>query len=158
MRWLALAGWIAMTGAVAGISGIWTGREVPRWYRTLRRPSFAPPNWVFGPVWSVLYLMMAVAAWMVGESPVSAMRSWALAIFLVQLALNFAWSWIFFHRHAIGAALAEILALWAAIAATIGLFAQVSALAAWLMAPYLAWVSFAAALNAGFWRLNPERD
>jgi len=154
MEWLGLAGWIVLTAAVGGISGIWTSGEVNGWYRTLVRPAFAPPNWVFGPVWSVLYLMMGVAAWLVWREPRSAVRGWGLAAFGVQLALNFAWSWIFFRMHAMGWALVEICALWVAIAATVWLFAQVSHWAAWLMAPYLAWVSFATALNAGFWWLN----
>lgn len=154
MEWVGLAGWIVLTGAVGGISGLWTGAEVKGWYRTLHRPGFAPPNWVFGPVWSLLYLLMAVAAWLLWREPRSEMRSWALATFGLQLALNFAWSWIFFRMHAVGWALVEICALWLAIVATVWLFAQVSPMAAWLMAPYLAWVSFAAALNAGFWWLN----
>jgi tryptophan-rich sensory protein len=103
MRWLSLLGWVSLCFAVAGISGSWTAREVAGWYRTLRRPGFAPPNWIFAPVWSVLYLMMAVAAWLVWECAESPMRSRALVLFLVQLALNFAWPWIFFRRHVLGA-------------------------------------------------------
>ena len=124
------------------------------WYRTLRRPSIALPHWVFGPVWTVLYLLMAVAAWRVWLTAPSAPRTWGLALFLVQLGLNPAWSWIFFRRHAIGAALAEVVALWAAIGVTILVFGQVAPLAAWLMAPYWAWVCFASVLNAASWRLN----
>jgi tryptophan-rich sensory protein len=154
MRWLWLLGWIVLCFAVGGVSGTWTAAEVGGWYRTLHRPGFAPPDWVFGPVWSLLYLLMAIAAWRVWITPASPMRSWGIGLFLVQLALNFAWTWIFFHRHAIGAALAEIAALWVAIAVTLLVFARVSPMAAWLMAPYLVWVSFATALNAGFWRLN----
>ena len=139
---------------VAGVSGSWTASEVPGWYRTLVRPSIAPPNWVFGPVWTLLYAMMAVAAWQVWESPSSPLRTLGLALFLVQLILNFAWSLIFFRQHAIGAALVEVVALWAAIGATTLVFGKVSPAAAWLMAPYWAWVTFAAVLNAAFWRLN----
>jgi len=139
---------------VAGVSGSWTASEVPGWYRTLVRPSIAPPNWVFGPVWTLLYAMMAVAAWQVWESPSSPLRTLGLALFLVQLILNFAWSLIFFRQHAIGAALVEVVALWAAIGATTLVFCRVSPAAAWLMAPYWAWVSFASVLNAAFWRLN----
>jgi tryptophan-rich sensory protein len=118
------------------------------------RPAIAPPNWVFGPVWTLLYAMMAVAAWQVGESPASPERTWGLCLFLVQLGLNFAWSLIFFRCHAIGSALAEVVLLWAAIGATALVFSWVSPLAAWLMAPYWAWVTFATVLNAAFWRLN----
>lgn len=154
MRWILLLFWLALCFGVAGISGAWTAKEVTGWYRTLVRPSFAPPNWVFGPVWTLLYALMAIAAWQVGQAKPSPLRTWGLELFLVQLALNFAWSWIFFCRHAIGSALVEILALWVGIGATTLIFAKVSPVAAWLMAPYWAWVSFAVLLNAAFWRLN----
>src|SRR5271165_4250528 len=113
MRWISLLGWIAVCFAVAGISASWTAAEVAGWYRTLNRPAIAPPNWVFGPVWSLLYLLMAIAAWLVWQSPDSPARTWGIALFLVQLALNFAWSWIFFRQHALGAALIEVVLLWA---------------------------------------------
>ena len=154
MRWISLICWIGICFAVAGVSGSWTASEVPGWYRTLTRPAIAPPNWVFGPVWTLLYALMAIAAWLVWESPTSPLRTWGLALFLVQLILNFAWALIFFRHHAIGAALAEIVALWAAIGATTLVFGMVSPAAAWLMAPYWAWVTFASVLNAAFWRLN----
>jgi tryptophan-rich sensory protein len=140
--------------AVAGVSGLWTANAVPGWYRTLARPAIAPPDWVFGPVWTLLYAMMAIAAWQVWESAASPMRTWGLALFLVQLILNFAWSLIFFRQHDLGAALAEVVVLWAAIGVTTLVFSRVSPAAAWLMAPYWAWVTFAAVLNAAFWRLN----
>lgn len=89
------------------------------------------------------------------EAPVSALRTLGLALFLVQLALNLAWSWIFFHKHAIGSAALEVAVLWIAIGITIFIFSRVSATAAWLMAPYWAWVTFASILNATIWRLNP---
>lgn len=154
MRWIALLFWLVLCFAVATVSGSWTAREVAGWYRTLVRPAIAPPNWVFGPVWTLLYVLMAVAAWRVALAPPSAVRTWGLLFFLVQLALNFAWSWIFFRMHAIGAALAEVLLLWLLIGATTLLFARAAPLAAWLLAPYWAWVSFAGILNAAFWRLN----
>ncbi len=154
MRWIWLLGWVVLCFAVAGISGSWTAAEVAGWYRTLHRPSIAPPDWVFGPVWTLLYLLMAIAAWRVWETPSSPMRSWGIWLFLAQLALNFAWSWIFFRQHAIGTALVEIVLMWAAIVCTMAVFSRVSPLAAWLMAPYLAWVSFATLLNGAFWRLN----
>ncbi|HVN93860.1 MAG TPA: TspO/MBR family protein [Terracidiphilus sp.] len=154
MRWISLIVWILICFSVAGIGGRWSATEVKGWYSTLRRPAIAPPNWVFGPVWTLLYLLMAIAAWKVWLAAPSADRTVAIALFAVQLALNLGWSWIFFHRHLIGAALAEVLILWAAIAATMAAFSVVSPAAAWLMAPYLAWVTFASALNAEFWRLN----
>jgi tryptophan-rich sensory protein len=154
MRWIALAGWLVLCFGVAGIGGRWTAAEIPGWYRTLARPAIAPPNWVFGPVWTLLYALMAIAAWRVSLAATSPARTWGLALFLVQLALNFAWSWIFFRQHAIGAALAEVVVLWAVIGAATMAFARVSPAAAWLLAPYLAWVTFASVLNAAFWRLN----
>jgi tryptophan-rich sensory protein len=154
MRWISLICWIGLCFAVAGVSGSWTASEVPGWYRTLARPAIAPPDWVFGPVWTLLYALMAIAAWRVWESPASPLRTWGLALFLAQLLLNFAWSWIFFHHHALGAALTEIVVLWVAIGAITLVFGRISPAAAWLMAPYWAWVTFASVLNAAFWRLN----
>lgn len=124
------------------------------WYRSLHRPSFAPPNWLFGPVWTVLYLMMAISAWLVWKkSGFSAART-ALTAFGIQLLLNGMWTALFFGLHSPGLAFAEILALWAAIAATMAMFLRHSRIAALLLAPYLAWVTFAAALNYSFWSLN----
>lgn len=154
MRWFSLLCWLAICFAVAAVSGSWTVSEIPGWYRTLVRPAIAPPNWLFGPVWTLLYAMMAVAAWLVWQSAPSSPRTWGLILFLAQLALNFAWSLIFFRHHALGAALAELVVLWVAIGATTLVFARVAPSAAWLMAPYWAWVTFAAVLNEAFWRLN----
>ncbi len=154
--WLAV--WLLLCFAVAGVSGGFTAREVRGWYRTLHRPAFAPPNWVFGPVWTLLYTMMAVAAWLVWTSPTATAsgsgKSLAIALFLIQLALNFAWSWLFFAQHRIGWALVEIVALWVAILATVLAFRGISPMAAALLLPYLAWVTFATALNAGYWQSN----
>lgn len=124
------------------------------WYAALAKPSWNPPSWVFGPVWTLLYAMMAVAAWLVWRQAGWRAAAPALAVFALQLVLNALWSWIFFGLHAPGWALLEILALWLAILATIVLFARVRPLAAWLLVPYLAWVSFAAVLNFTLWRLN----
>lgn len=154
MRWIGLLFSLVLCFGVAGIGGAWTAGEVSGWYQTLRRPAIAPPNWVFGPVWTLLYALMAIALWRAWLAAPSPDRSWAIAIFIAQLALNLAWSWIFFRQHAIGVALAEVVVLWIAITASVVLFGRVAPVAAWLMAPYLAWVSFATALNAAFWRLN----
>ena len=150
MRWIWLAVWLGICFAVAGVSGRWTAGEIPGWYRRLARPAIAPPNWVFAPVWTLLYALMAIAAWRVWLAGPSPLRTWGLALFLVQLGLNFAWSWIFFKQHALGAAFVEVLVLWVAIAATMLVFGRVAPIAACLMAPYLAWVSFASALNWAF--------
>ena len=154
MRWIWLLTWLALCFAVAGVSGSWTASEIPGWYRTLTRPSISPPSWLFGPVWTLLYAMMAIAAWQVSQTAPSTLRTWAIGLFLTQLALNFAWSFLFFRCHAIGAALAEVIVLWLAIGATTLVFGRVMPSAAGLMVPYWAWVTFAAVLNAAFWRLN----
>lgn len=154
MRWLILIFWLVLCFGVSALGARWNLTEIPGWYRTLIRPSFSPPNWVFGPVWTMLYLLMAVAAWRVSLTPRSALQTTALFLFLVQLGLNLAWSYIFFRQHAMGAAFAEIVCLWAAIGATTLTFSRVSPVAAWMLAPYWAWVTFASVLNASFWRLN----
>lgn len=152
-----LAGLVAALGlcfAAAAAGSVATASSVGGWYATLAKPAWTPPGWVFGPVWTVLYAAMGVAAWLVWRSA-TAVRDRALTLFAVQLALNVAWSWLFFGLRRIDLALVEILVLWAAIAATTAAFARARAGAAWLLVPYLAWVSFAAVLNAALLRLNP---
>ena len=134
MRWISLLFWVALCFAVAGASGRFTAAEIPGWYRTLVRPSIAPPNWVFAPVWTTLYALMAIAAWRVWLAPPSHFRTAGLVLFLVQLALNFAWSFLFFRQHALGPALVEVVFLWAAIGATTLLFTLIAPAATWLMA------------------------
>lgn len=124
------------------------------WYRTLQRPSVAPPDALFGPVWSLLYTLMAIAAWLVWRRRREARIGTAMSAYGVQLLLNAAWSPLFFGAHWIGAALIDLGLLWGAVLATTMLFARVSRTAAALLLPYLAWVSFAAVLNFEFWRLN----
>jgi benzodiazapine receptor len=150
-KYPALVAFVVLCFAAATI-----GRFFPpdHWYASLNRPSYAPPNWVFGPVWTILYLMMAVSGWLVWKSHVSASKPRALTMFGVQLLLNAAWSAIFFGWHQPGWALLEMGLLWLALVATIVLFKRHSATAAMLLVPYLAWVSFAAVLNYGFWSLN----
>lgn len=133
-----------------------TGAFFPpdEWYRSLIRPSYAPPNWVFGPVWSLLYTMMGISGWLVWKSNKRGNKYSALSAFVLQLMLNGAWSGLFFGWHRPDLALIEIVLLWVAIAMTIMLFSQFSRVAALLLLPYLAWVSFASVLNYGFWSLN----
>jgi len=154
LRWISLLFWVALCLAVGGIGGRWTAPEIPAWYRTLSKPSFNPPNWVFGPVWTALYLLMAVAAWIVTECGDSQARTLGLSLFAVQLALNLVWPWIFFRKHALGAAAVEVVGLWCVIAATTWMFGKVSSTAAWLLVPYLAWVGFASVLNFALWQYN----
>lgn len=125
-----------------------------QWYAQLNRPSFAPPNAVFGPVWTVLYLCMAVAAWRIWQRCDWPVAAPALGAFAVQLILNASWSWLFFGRQRIDLALIEIVALLVAIGVTIRMFFARDRLAGWLMVPYFLWVAFAAVLNFAFWRLN----
>jgi tryptophan-rich sensory protein len=124
------------------------------WYASLRKPSWNPPGWIFGPVWTVLYTMMAVAAWMVWRRGGWGKQRTPLLVFLAQLMLNALWTPLFFGLQRPGLAFAEILLLWLAIVVTIVVFNPVSRPAMLLLVPYLAWVSFAAALNFTLWRLN----
>ena len=149
---LALAGFVLLCLAVGGLSGYFTAAGVGGWFDGLTKPSFNPPKWVFGPVWTLLYVMMAVSAYLVWRQV--GFWNWAIGMFILQLALNFAWSFIFFNAHRIGLALVDIVALWLMIAATIFTFSKIDSLASWMLLPYLAWVSFASLLNASFWRLN----
>lgn len=148
---LALAGWVLVCFAAAAMGGLFMPDE---WYASLKKPSWNPPGWIFGPVWTGLYSTMAVAAWLVWKRGGFAAQRRALTLFLVQLALNAAWTPLFFGLHQPGLAFAEIVLLGLAIAATLSAFRGVSRAAAWLLAPYLAWVSFAAVLNWSLWRLN----
>ncbi len=150
-KWLALIAAFVITFAFSAIGAQFTPGE---WYRTLEKPFFNPPNWIFGPVWTILYAAMAVAAWIVWREQGRVNVAKALAAYGVQLVLNTAWSWLFFGRHHIGLALVDIALLWFAIIATMLLFWRVTRTAAMLLVPYLMWVSFAALLNLRFWQLN----
>lgn len=124
------------------------------WYERLAKPSWRPPNWLFAPVWTILYLTIAVSGWLVWRKSGFAGAALPLAIYLVQLVLNAAWTPIFFGLRRPDLAFIEIVMLWLSIVATIAAFHPVNAAAAWLLVPYLAWVTFAAALNFAVWRLN----
>lgn len=152
---IALAVAVLLPLAVGGLGSFATFSAVRDWYPTLLRPSFAPPNWLFGPVWTTLYVMMGMASWLAWRQGVAKpeVRS-ALGLYGVQLAFNLAWSWLFFGLRQPFLALIEIVVLLVLIAITAWRFAAVSRLAAGLMLPYLAWVTFATVLNAGFWWLN----
>lgn len=146
---------IALPLAIGGLSGYATSEGVATWYPTLVKPSFNPPAWVFGPVWTALYLMMGVAAFLVWRKGTSAPGvGLALGVFAVQLALNGLWSILFFGMQSPALAFAEILVLWLAIVATVVCFWRVVPTAGALLLPYLAWVSFAAVLNGSLWVLN----
>jgi translocator protein len=147
-KYLALVGFVVLCLAVGGGAGYLTSQSVLVWFPTLVKPWFNPPPWLFAPVWTTLYIMMAVAAWLVW------LRKGSLSLFYVQLALNFAWSFLFFGLHSPALALIDIIALWVAILLTIVSFRKTDTRAGWLLVPYLAWVSFASVLNASIWWLN----
>jgi tryptophan-rich sensory protein len=151
---LALAGFVLLCLVVSGLGGLATATGVDGWYRTLVKPGFNPPDWIFAPVWTVLYLMMAVAAWRVWRTAATVDRRRALAAFGVQLGLNLLWSILFFGFGQIGLAFFEILLLLSAIAVCVVLFWRVERLAGQLLVPYLFWVAFAATLNLSLWLLN----
>lgn len=153
-RWLVLLGFVAVTFAAAGIGGAATASSVNTWYPTLVKPAWNPPSWVFGPVWSALYLLMAIAAWRVWRHTEHPERRAALMWFFAQLVLNAAWSCLFFRLRNPGLAFAEVILLWASLVVVLRKFARIDLPAAVLWVPYLAWVSFAAVLNGTVWWLN----
>lgn len=149
---IGLGGWLAASFVAAGVGARFLPGE---WYAALAKPAWTPPNWVFGPVWSVLYVAMAVAAWRVWRSGAREGARGALAVYIVQLVLNALWSYLFFGLHRPALAFADVVALWLAIAATLALFLRIDRLAGALLVPYLAWVTLAASLNLALWRMNP---
>jgi translocator protein len=144
---------ILVTLVVGAFASVFTEPNIASWYAGLVHPSFAPPNWLFAPVWTTLYVLMAIAAWRVWR--VAGTKSLEMGAYVLQLIFNFAWSAIFFAAHQIGLAFVEICVLLALILATTLLFGRQDRLAGWLFLPYLAWTAFAAALNYAFWSLNP---
>ena len=154
-QWKALALIVVVTLAIGGLGGLATASSVTTWYATLNKPGFTPPNAVFGPAWTLLYVLMAISAWRVWRRPGPAKaRRTALRLWALQLALNFAWSFLFFGLRAPAVALAEVLILLVAIAATLAASWRVDRIAGLLLAPYLAWVGFASVLTFEIWRLN----
>jgi len=154
--WFKLIVAVVIANLAGAVGAVFTMPAIPTWYATLAQPALNPPSWIFAPVWTALYILMGVAAGLVW------CRGWgrkdvkiALSVFSVQLILNVLWSIIFFGQHDPGAALAEIVLLWLAILACIIFFWKISRPAAYLLIPYILWVSFAAVLNFGIWRLNP---
>jgi translocator protein len=148
---LVLVGWIALCFLAAATGAIWSPGD---WYAQLQKPAWNPPNWIFGPVWTTLYALMGVSAWLVWRPRGFAAVRGALSLFLVQLALNALWTPVFFGLHLLGGGFLVIVLLWLAIIATIRAFARVNRVAAVLLVPYLLWVSFASVLNLTLWRLN----
>lgn len=147
--WLGLVVFLVLVAAAAVLGAM----AMPdAWYASLQKPSFNPPAWIFGPAWTLLYILMAVAAWRVFR-----VAGWgpAIGLWLIQLAVNASWSPLFFGMHRIDLALLTIIALDILVIATIAVFFRKDRIAAWLMLPYLAWIAFATTLNAAIWQLNP---
>jgi translocator protein len=146
---------LVLTLSVGVIAGLATASNIGGWYSTLSKPGFNPPNWIFGPVWTLLYILMGLALSLIWKQPASNRRSNALWLFFVQLFLNFIWSFLFFYFHNTGLALVDIIILWIFIILTIISFSRLSKTAAWLLMPYICWVSFASILNGAIYHLNP---
>ncbi len=153
-RYLKLIVCITLPVLVGGISGFATGSSIGTWYVTLNKPFFNPPNYLFGPVWTTLYILMGISFFMILQTPISDLRKKAIRIFCIQLFLNFWWSFIFFKFQLLGLALIEIILMWIAILNMIIIFKKINATASYLQIPYILWVSFATILNASLWLLN----
>lgn len=151
---LGLIGWLALAFATAAVGAV-ASIEASAFYAQLARPAWSPPGYVFGPVWTLLYALMGVSAWLVWREKGAQRRPLALALFVTQLCANALWSWLFFAWHEGAWAFADVLLLLALIVAMIAAFWSVRRLAAILMLPYLAWVCFASALTLAVWQANP---
>ena len=150
---LGLVGWFLLTFAAASV-GVITSARAASFYGQLTQPPWAPPAWLFGPMWSVLYVLMAVAAWLVWRDHGLSGARFALGVFVVQLVANALWSWLFFVLRRGALSVAEIVVLWLLILATILAFWPLHRLAALMLVPYLAWVSVASVLTLSLWRAN----
>lgn len=140
--------------SIGALSGIATASGVKTWYIDIIKPVFNPPNYIFAPVWTVLYFLMGVSFYLILQVPKSVEKSKAIRLFFLQLTLNFAWSFLFFKYHLIGISCIEIILIWLAVLAMILQFYKVNSWAAKLQIPYLLWLSFATVLNASIWWLN----
>lgn len=140
--------------SVGAISGFATASSISTWYMGLNKPFFNPPNYLFGPVWTLLYVLMGISFYLILQAPSNTNKKSAIGIFIVQLFLNFCWSFLFFKYQQLGLALVEISVLWISILAMIVTFKKINSFSAYLQIPYLAWVSFATVLNASIWMLN----
>lgn len=153
-KYLRLLGCILLPLSIGAISGIATSSGIDNWFMELNKPIFNPPNYVFGPVWTLLYLLMGISLFQILESSSGDIKRKAIIIFSIQLILNFLWSFLFFKFQLIGFAFFEIVLIWISILVMIRTFYKIKPLAAWLQIPYLLWVSFASVLNGAIWWLN----
>ena len=140
---------------VGAVAGLFTSSGVKGWYALANKPWFNPPDWIFAPVWTGLYIMMGIAFFLIWRAAADkTIKQTAMILFVVQLVINFFWSFIFFRLQQPGWAFAEIILMWVTILLTILSFGKISSTAAWLMVPYICWVSFALVLNYSIWKLN----
>lgn len=151
---LAIIASVLLAQLAGAIGSFFTFSAIPTWYSYLDKPSFSPPNWIFGPVWTLLYTLMGVAAWLIWRQRKSTGTQQALWLYVSHLVVNSLWSIIFFGWQRPDIAFMVIIILWTMIASMMILFARISRSAAWLLLPYLAWVSFATVLNYAIWQLN----
>ncbi len=145
---------ILLPVGLGAIAGMFTAQAVPEWYASLNRPPFNPPDWIFGPVWTFLYIVMGFSFYLIWKQEVSKARNRAVFLFFVQLLLNFIWSFIFFYFNMIGLALIEIIVLWLSIIVMMIYFFRINHWAMYINIPYLLWVTFATVLNASYYMLN----
>ncbi len=153
-RYLKLILCIIIPLAIGGISGVATANNINTWFVELHKPIFNPPNYLFGPVWTTLYFLMGISLYLILQTPENSSRRKAIIIFVVQLFLNFCWSFIFFKFHLLGIAFTEIILIWISIIIMIYQFRKINKMAAYIQIPYLLWVSFASTLNGAIWFLN----
>ena len=153
-KFIKLALCITVPLLIGGISGFATATSINDWYVSINKPSFNPPNYLFGPVWTTLYILMGISFFMILQSPANEFRKKAVTIFCIQLFLNFWWSFIFFKFQLLGLAFIEIILIWISIITMITLFYKINKTASLLQIPYLLWVSFASVLNGSIWFLN----
>jgi translocator protein len=154
-NWLKLVVSIFLPLAVGAVAGMTTASEINGWFQTIEKPAWQPPNWLFGPVWTVLYILMGIAFYLIWKTKApKGIKRMAITLWLIQLVFNFLWSFIFFKEHQLDWALAEILVLWFFVLLSILFFARISKVAAWLMVPYISWVTFASLLTFTINELN----
>jgi translocator protein len=145
---------IAIPLGLGSLAGMVTSEAIPEWYASLNKPFFSPPNWLFGPAWTTIYILLGISLFLVWKQPPSANRNRALLMFAVQMVLNFAWTFIFFYFKELQLALIEIVVLWLSILVMMLWFYKLKPIAAYLNIPYILWVTFATVLTAGYYFLN----
>jgi len=154
LNWPSLLACIGGILVIGTLSGLANAGSINGWFSTLNKPSFNPPNYLFGPVWTALYILMGISLYLILQTPKTEIRNTALIIFTIQMILNFSWSFLFFYFKWPGIAFVEIILMWISIVVMIFTFYRISATAAYLQVPYLLWVSFASVLNGAIWYLN----